>query len=76
MKNENEFQVEGKVVEIARNTFHVEYQTSSGEIMRVRCTLAGKIRTNAIQVTTGDRVQIKVPLADKTRGIITYRFNK
>ena len=76
MKNENEFEIEGTVSEIARNTFHVEYKDSSGATKKVSCTLSGKIRMNTIQVTTGDRVRVKIPLVDQKRGIIIYRFSK
>jgi translation initiation factor IF-1 len=70
MAKEVAIEIEGKVVELLRNsTFRVV--CSNG--ISVLATIAGKMRRFRIRVLAGDRVTLALSPYDLTRGRITYR---
>jgi translation initiation factor IF-1 len=71
MSKEEAIEVEGKVVELLRNSrFRVELD--GGHI--VMAYLSGKMRHNFIRIVEGDTVKLQLSPYDLTQGRIVYRM--
>ena len=66
---EDLIELEGVVVDIARNDIKV--QLGNGHI--ITGYLAGKLRVHSIKILIGDKVKVKMSPYDLTKGRITYR---
>jgi len=71
MKQEN-IELAGEVTQALGNSlFKVRLEENE---MELTCTISGKIRTNYIRITPGDKVKIEVSPYDLTKGRITRRL--
>lgn len=61
-------EIEGKVVEVNRDKFIVEYKGG-----KVSATISGKMRTKSVRVLLGDVVVVKVSPYDTSKGFIVFR---
>lgn len=68
--------VEGDVVEILPGLEYLVQIDYKGIKHNVKCYVSGKMRTNYIQLTKGDRVKVEISLYDINQGRITYRLTK
>ena len=70
MAKEDQFEMEGMVVETLPNTmFRVELE--NGHI--VTAHISGKMRKHYIRILTGDKVTVQLTPYDLSKGRITYR---
>jgi translation initiation factor IF-1 len=70
MAKEDQFEMEGTVVETLPNTmFRVELE--NGHV--VTAHISGKMRKHYIRILTGDKVTVQLTPYDLTKGRITYR---
>lgn len=72
MSKDDYFEAEGEVISALPNaTFKVKLDAPLNRNMM--CTISGKIRQHYIRILPGDRVKVAIPVADPTKGRITYR---
>jgi translation initiation factor IF-1 len=71
MPKEDAIEVEGKVVELLRNS-RFRVQLDNGHI--VMAYLSGKMRHNFIRIVEGDMVKMHLSPYDLTQGRIVYRM--
>lgn len=70
MSKEDQFEMQGKVVETLPNTmFRVELE--NGHVITAH--ISGKMRKNYIRILTGDTVTVELTPYDLSKGRITYR---
>ena len=70
MSKEDVIEVEGVVTESKKNAVF-EVQLENGH--KILAHIAGKLRTNNIQVLTGDKVTVEISTYDLTKGRIIWR---
>lgn len=71
MASDRKFELSGTVVEKLRGgMFKVKIDDND---MVVLCTLSGKLRSNKIYISLGDRVDIDIDIADTSKGRIIWR---
>jgi translation initiation factor IF-1 len=77
MKNNQNLEVQGEIVESLPNTmFRVKLAADAPDEFASRtllCTLSGRMRMYRIRVMPGDEVTVEVTPYDKDRGRITFR---
>ena len=72
MKQQN-IEVMGTVIqELGNSLFKVELDLNNVPVI---CTISGKIRTNYIRITAGDKVKLEMSPYDLTRGRIVRRLD-
>lgn len=72
MSKDDYFEAEGEVISALPNaTFKVKLDAPLDKEMI--CNISGKIRQHFIRILPGDRVKVDIPVADPSRGRITYR---
>ena len=70
MAKEDNFELEGEVVDTLPNTmFRVKLE--NGHV--VTAHISGKMRKNYIRILTGDKVKVETTPYDLSKGRITYR---
>ena len=70
MAKEDQFEMEGEVVDTLPNTtFRVKLE--NGHV--VTAHISGKMRKNYIRILTGDKVKVELTPYDLSKGRITYR---
>ena len=63
-------EAEGEVLQALPNaTFKVKLDSG----VEILCHISGKIRKNNINIVPGDKVTVDIPVADPTKGRITFR---
>jgi len=62
--------MDGVVQDTSKGKFTVEIT----DLHKVKCTLSGKIRQNAVRILVGDRVRVELSQYDTLQGRIVYRF--
>jgi len=63
-------QAEGEVMQALPNaTFKVLLENGT----ELLCHISGKIRKHYINIVPGDKVMVDIPVADPTKGRITFR---
>lgn len=76
--NQENFEVDGKVLESLPNTqFRVEIESEEPAGVKGKVILAhisGRMRMNYIRILPGDRVKLEISPYDVTKGRITYRY--
>lgn len=72
MKKEkrDRLEMDGVVQDTSKGKFTVEIT----DLHKVKCTLSGKIRQNAVRILVGDRVRVELSQYDTLQGRIVYRF--
>jgi len=63
-------EMDGVVQDTSKGKFTVEIT----DLHKVKCTLSGKIRQNAVRILVGDRVRVELSQYDTLQGRIVYRF--
>ena len=72
MSKEDYVEAEGVVVSALPNaTFWVMLDPPINK--EIKCHISGKIRKNYIHILPGDKVKVDIPIADPTKGRITFR---
>lgn len=70
MAKEDNFELEGEVVDTLPNTtFRVKLE--NGHVIVAH--ISGKMRKNYIRILTGDKVKVEMTPYDLSKGRITYR---
>lgn len=70
MAKKDAIEVEGKVVELLRNTM---FRVELGNGHRILANISGKMRLHFIRILPGDTVRVEMSPYDLTKGRITYR---
>lgn len=70
MAKEDQFEMEGEVIDTLPNTTF-KVQLENGHI--VIAHISGKMRKNYIRILTGDKVRVELTPYDLSKGRITYR---
>lgn len=65
-------QTEGEVLQALPNAI---FRVKIGEYV-ILCHVSGKIRKHSINIIPGDTVAVDIPVADPTKGRITFRSRK
>jgi len=63
-------QVEGEVLQALPNAMFKVLLETGQELI---CHISGKIRKHFINIVPGDQVLVDIPVADPTKGRITFR---
>lgn len=71
MSREDQIEVEGVVEAMPGGGIYLV--KLEGKDHRVKTVLSGKMKTNKIKVTVGDRVKVALSPYDLTRGRLIYR---
>jgi len=71
MPKDDVIELEGVVVDIARNDIKIELNTVNKPI--ITGYLAGKLRVHSIKIMVGDKVRVEMSPYDLTKGRIVWR---
>ncbi len=75
MANDEDFEVEGVVLELLPGSrFLVELTTEGFESHQVKARVSGKMRVHFIKIVPGDHVRLILSPYNLEEGRITYRF--